>query len=146
MKIKTKAVLTVVILLCAGAYRVYCMNKPDDTPEYVNHYDEVYDVLQDEEKNEKYTTNMSGIYNEYGIEDMFGDDYIAERKDVRKALKDKGLTKYEIENAEWYAWMSDEEMISHDSAYRENLKENEQAKEIAVYVLLFFLLLGILLI
>ena len=49
MKIKTKAVLTVVILLCAGAYRVYCMNKPDDTPEYVNHYDEVYDVLQDEE-------------------------------------------------------------------------------------------------
>ena len=43
MKIKTKAILTVVILLCAGAYRVYCMNKPDDTPEYVNHYDEVFD-------------------------------------------------------------------------------------------------------
>lgn len=43
-------------------------------PEYVKQYDEVYDVLQ--EQSEEYKTNLSGIYNEYGIEYMFEDNYI----------------------------------------------------------------------
>ena len=39
-----------------------------------------------------------------------------------KFLKEQGLSDEEIENVEWYAWMGDEEMITHDSSYREGLE------------------------
>ena len=102
------------------------------------------DVLQDSAKNEKYTTNISGTYNEYGLEDMFGDNYIAERKDIRKALKEQGLSDEEIENVEWYAWMGDEEMITHDSSYREELESSTRIKGIGILAFLIVIYLLIL--
>ena len=135
-----------VIIIYLGAFALYMRNYKDNVPEYVKHYDEVYDTLQDSAKNEKYTTNISGTYNEYGLEDMFGDNYIAERKDIRKALKEQGLSDEEIENVEWYAWMGDEEMITHDSSYREGLESSTRAKGLGVLAILIVIYLIILII
>ena len=70
---------------------------------------------------------------------MFGDDYIAKKEDVEKELKKQGLTDEEIENTEWYAWMSDEEMIIHDSPYQEKLHFMRILKGLGIFAILFII-------
>lgn len=70
---------------------------------------------------------------------MFGDDYIAKKEDVEKELKKQGLTDEEVENTEWYAWMSDEEMIIHDSPYQEKLHFMRILKALGIFAILFII-------
>ena len=137
MKKFLKKYFVFVLVLYAVFFALYIKYDKNNVPEYYKYYDKVYDILQ--EDSEEFTTNMAGIYNEYGIEDIFGDDYIAKKEDVEKELRKQGIDDKEIENIEWSAWMSDEEMIRHDSNYTEALHFDKILKGLGILAILFII-------
>ena len=51
----------------------------------------------------------------------------------------KSINNVEVENTEWYAWMSDEEMIIHDSPYQEKLHFMRILKALGIFAILFII-------
>lgn len=136
MRKKIKKYMPIVMVVYIVVFDVINYKLNNDLSNKFKYYDEVYDVLQN--KDDEYTTNLGGIYNEYGIQDLFKDS-IAKKEDVEKALKAKGMTDKEIEDIELSAYITDDEMVRHTESYDEDCHNGFITAGIVILFLLIIL-------